>query len=95
MIKIKGLIIFDVTLYTALLPTIKEIMEKSHVVCLLGGAALASAFFLLKNAKNKNGQGSSGKEKEVDVDSEQYQGIKKEQLARVIKYFGEDKFSKL
>ena len=63
---------------------------KTHLACLAGGAALASAFFMLRNKGGEKEQ-----QKAVDVSSQQYQAIKKEQLARVIKYFGEEKFNKL
>ena len=66
-------------------------MDKTHIGCVLAGAALASAYFLLTSKKPKENQ----KPKEEDFDSPDYQHLKNEQLARVIKYFGEDNFAKM
>jgi tRNA threonylcarbamoyladenosine dehydratase len=65
-------------------------MEKSHVAYLLGGAALASAYFWLARPKTEKKE-----QKAMDVESEQYKMIKSEQLARIVKYFGEEKFSRM
>ena len=59
-------------------------VDKTHLACLAAGVGIASAFFWFKKVKK---QGKS-KEKEVDVKSPQYQMLKNEQLARIIKYFG-------
>ena len=69
-------------------------MDKSHLACFAGGAALATAFWVLCRGRGAGGSGEK-EEKKVDVESEQYDFIKREQLARVIKYFGEDKFKKM
>ena len=59
-------------------------LDKSHLVCLAAGVGLATAFFYLKGQKDQE----KPKEKPMDVESEQYQMLKNEQLARIIKYFG-------
>jgi hypothetical protein len=60
-------------------------MDKSHIACLLAGAACASAYFWLKsNDKPKDTPPSL----QQDFESADYLNIKNEQLARVIKYFG-------
>lgn len=66
-------------------------MEKSHIACLLAGAALASAFFALKPKEKKPAPVVA----EQDYNSEDYQHLKNEQLARIVKYFGEEKFAKM
>lgn len=63
-------------------------MDKSHLACFAGGAALATAFWVLGKGKSTGGK-EEKEDKKIDVDSEQYDFIKREQLARVIKYFGE------
>ncbi len=59
-------------------------MEKSHFACLLAGAAFASAFFLMKSKSEKKKE-----EPQPDYESIDYLNLKNEQLARVVKYFGE------
>lgn len=67
-------------------------MNKSHLACLLGGAAITAGYFLFTRHKT---QQQPTEQKAIDYDSEEYQHIKQEQLARIIKYFGDNKFKKL
>lgn len=66
-------------------------MNKSHLACLLGGAALTAGYFLFTRPKTHQ----QTEQKAIDYESEEYQHIKHEQLARIIKYFGDNKFKKL
>jgi len=49
-------------------------MDKSHIACFLGGAALASAFLWLTQQKGK--KSTAVPTKQIDTESEQYQQIK-------------------
>lgn len=63
-------------------------MDKGHIACFAGGVALASAYFWYKSSK-KDSKSVSNPSKAVDTESEEYLHLKNEQLARIIKYFGE------
>ena len=72
---------------------IKERMiDRTHVACFAAGAAIASAFYYLTRPQHKE---KDSRPKTVDFKSEGYLRLKEEQLARIIKYFGEEKFQKL
>jgi hypothetical protein len=68
-------------------------MDKSHVACILAGAACASAYFWFKPKPDAKVNNNAAQKQ--DFDSADYLNLKNEQLARVIKYFGESNFAKM
>jgi len=60
-------------------------MDKSHIAFLLAGAALASAYFIIRPKITKKENKTSNI---IDFESNDYQHLKHEQLARIVKYFG-------
>lgn len=62
-------------------------MDKSHIACLFAGAACASAIFWLKSRSEPKDKPKVAEKQ--DFESTDYVNLKNEQLARVIKYFGE------